>query len=200
MEKYTLIHGLSMNFFFGFNDAQFVRKLVQAVRVFQTSSPGLGSPKIVLKSGPYAYYSLPKIFLKITLELRFSSILVHKVGALPEVEEQLRYQGMVLSCRQRPRAARVSQCFALDIQKYAGKIGKEKEMEQNIPNLFRNSSLDLKICKNMNGVVGYLVWTLINHDDKFILLQQNVSEQLRSENMQKYVQTYCEVVGYLVWT
>ena len=41
MEKYTLIHGLSMNFFFGFNDAQFVRKLVQAVRVFQTSSPGL---------------------------------------------------------------------------------------------------------------------------------------------------------------
>ena len=41
MEKYTLIHGLSMNFFFGFNDAQFVRKLVQAVRVFQTSPPGL---------------------------------------------------------------------------------------------------------------------------------------------------------------
>ena len=41
MEKYTLIHGLSMKFFFGFNDAQFVRKLVQAVRVFQTSSPGL---------------------------------------------------------------------------------------------------------------------------------------------------------------
>ena len=47
MEKYTLIiimgliHGLSMNFFFGFNDAQFVRKLVQAVRVFQTSSPWL---------------------------------------------------------------------------------------------------------------------------------------------------------------
>ena len=41
MEKYIVIHGLSMNFFFGFNDAQFVRKLVQAVRVFQTSSPGL---------------------------------------------------------------------------------------------------------------------------------------------------------------
>ena len=106
------------------------------------------------------------------------------MGALPELEEQLRYQGMVPSCRRRPRAACVSQCFALDIQKYAGKMGKEKEMEQNIPNLFRNSSLDLKICKNMNGVVGYLVWTLIN---KFILLQQNVSEQLRFENMQKYV-------------
>ena len=41
MEKYTLIHGMCMNFFFGFNNAQFVRKLVQAVRVFQTSSPGL---------------------------------------------------------------------------------------------------------------------------------------------------------------
>jgi len=47
MEKYTLIHGLSMNFFFGFNDAQFVRKLVQAVRVFQTSSPGLGHRAIL---------------------------------------------------------------------------------------------------------------------------------------------------------
>ena len=44
---------------------------------------------------------------------------------------------------------------------------------------------------------GISSWTLIN---KFILLQQNVSEQLRSENMQKYVQTYYEVVVYLVWT
>ena len=30
-----------MNFFFGFNDTKLVRKLVQAVRVFQPSSPGL---------------------------------------------------------------------------------------------------------------------------------------------------------------
>ena len=52
MEKYTLIHGLSMNFFFGFNDAQFVRKLVQAVRVFQTSSPGLVSAARMLQLVP----------------------------------------------------------------------------------------------------------------------------------------------------
>ena len=50
MEKYTLIHGLSMNFFFGFNDAQFVRKLVQAVRVFQTSSPGLLWPRATVRN------------------------------------------------------------------------------------------------------------------------------------------------------
>ena len=43
LEEYTLIPGLPvrMNFFFGFNDAQLVRKLVQTVSRYQTSSLGL---------------------------------------------------------------------------------------------------------------------------------------------------------------
>ena len=39
VETYTQILGLSMNFIFGFNDAQLVRKLVQAVSRLQPSSP-----------------------------------------------------------------------------------------------------------------------------------------------------------------
>ena len=34
LEKYTLIPGLSMNFFFGFNDAELVRKISSASESF----------------------------------------------------------------------------------------------------------------------------------------------------------------------
>ena len=41
LEKYTLIPGFSINFFFGSNDAQLDRKLVQAASRLQPSSPAL---------------------------------------------------------------------------------------------------------------------------------------------------------------
>ena len=47
MEKYTLISGLIMNFFFGFNDTQLVRKLVHVVSRFQPSPPGLVAAKML---------------------------------------------------------------------------------------------------------------------------------------------------------